>query len=77
MVDYYSKGRQYEPKDVIRDWDLNFNLGNVIKYVSRCGRKDDSLDGVLSDLIKAKNYIQFEIDYVTKNHNVEGGKENE
>lgn len=27
---HYCKGRKYEPKDVIRDWDLNFNLGNAV-----------------------------------------------
>lgn len=57
---HYVEGRKYEPKDVIRDWDLNFNLGNVIKYVSRAGRKDSKI----VDLEKAKQYIQFEIDYL-------------
>ena len=57
---HYVEGRIYEPKDVIRDWDLNFNLGNVIKYVSRAGRKDSKI----VDLEKAKQYLQFEIDYL-------------
>ena len=57
---HYVEGRKYEPKDVIRDWDLNFNLGNVIKYVSRAGRKDSKI----VDLEKAKQYLQFEIDYL-------------
>ncbi len=26
---------EYEVKDVIKDWGLNFSLGNVIKYVAR------------------------------------------
>ena len=30
---HYCEGRKYEPKDVIRDWELNFNLGNAVKYV--------------------------------------------
>ena len=34
----YSK---YEPKDVIREWGLNFNLGSAVKYIARAGRKDD------------------------------------
>ena len=58
--DHDVEGRKYEPKDVIRDWDLNFNLGNVIKYVSRAGRKDSKI----VDLEKAKQYLQFEIDYL-------------
>ena len=55
---HYTEGRKYEPKDVIRDWDLNFNLGSAIKYISRAGRKDD----IIQDLYKAKEFIQFEID---------------
>ena len=57
---YYSAGRKYEPKDVIRDWDLNFNLGNVVKYISRAGRKDPNT--LIEDLLKARDYIQFELD---------------
>lgn len=51
----YSK---YEPKDVIRDWNLNFNLGNTVKYIARAGRKDD----IIQDLQKAKQYLEFEIE---------------
>lgn len=49
-----------EPKDVIRSWDLNFNLGSAVKYISRAGHKDD----VIQDLKKAQQFIQFEIDYL-------------
>lgn len=55
---HYVDGRKYEPKDVIRDWGLNFNLGNAVKYLSRAGRKNDAVE----DLMKAQEYIQFEID---------------
>ena len=57
---HYVEGRKYEPKDVIRDWGLNFNLGNAVKYIARAGRKDD----VVQDLKKAQEYIQFEIDAI-------------
>ncbi len=53
---------EYEPKDVIRAWGLNFNLGNVIKYVVRAGRKDD----ILQELNKAKQYLEFEIEAIEK-----------
>lgn len=56
--DHYIAGRVYEPRKVISDWKLNFNLGNVIKYVSRAGRKED----VLKDLYKARQYLDFEIE---------------
>ena len=55
---HYTEGRKYEPKDVIRDWGLNFNLGSAVKYISRAGRKDD----IIQDLKKAQQFIQFEID---------------
>ena len=55
---HYTEGRKFEPKDVIRDWDLNFNLGNAVKYLARAGRKGD----IVEDLKKAQQYIQFEID---------------
>ena len=60
---HYAKGRKYEPKDVIRDWGLNFNLGNTVKYVARAGRKDD----ILQDLKKARQYLDFEIEYLEAN----------
>lgn len=55
---HYTEGRKFEPKDVIRDWGLNFNLGNAVKYLSRAGRKGDAVE----DLKKAQEYIQFELD---------------
>lgn len=58
--EHYTAGRKFEPKDVIRDWDLNFNLGNAVKYLARAGRKDD----IVQDLKKAQEYIQFEIDAI-------------
>lgn len=61
---HYCEGRKYEPKDVIRDWDLNFNLGNAVKYISRNGRKDGN--SALQDLKKARQYLDFEIAYLEK-----------
>ena len=51
----YSK---YEPKDVIREWGLNFNLGSAVKYIARAGRKDD----IIQDLKKAREFLTFEIE---------------
>lgn len=52
-----------QPKDFIRANDLNFNRGNAIKYVTRAGKKDPNKE--IEDLEKAKQYLQFEIDYLT------------
>ena len=57
---HYTEGRKYEPKDVIRDWGLNFNLGSAVKYLARAGRKDD----IVQDLEKAREYIAFEIEAI-------------
>lgn len=59
---HYTEGREYEPKDVIYDWGLDFNLGSAVKYISRAGRKDD----IVQDLKKAIQFIQFEIDAIEK-----------
>lgn len=61
---HYAEGRKYEPKDVIRDWGLNFNLGSAVKYISRAGRKKD----IVEDLKKAQQFIQFEIDAIEQEH---------
>lgn len=55
---HYVENRKYEPKDVIRDWGLNFNLGSAVKYIARAGRKDDAIQ----DLNKAKTFLEFEIE---------------
>lgn len=45
---------KYEAIKVIEAWDLDFHLGNVIKYISRAGRKSEV---PLEDMKKAKWYI--------------------
>lgn len=54
---HYCEGRQFEPIDVINDWLLDYNLGNVVKYISRAGRKENALE----DLEKASFYLNYEI----------------
>ena len=54
-----------QPIDLINAQNLNFNLGNVVKYVCRAGKKKG--ENVLSDLEKAQNYINYEIERVKNN----------
>lgn len=54
-----------QPIDLINAQNLNFNLGNVVKYVCRAGKKQS--ESILSDLEKAKNYINYEIERVKTN----------
>jgi len=56
---HYIAGRRFEPIDVIEDWNLDFHLAQVLKYVSRAGRKDDS--PLLLDLEKARYYLERRI----------------
>jgi hypothetical protein len=53
-----------QPFYLINAQDLNFNLGNVVKYVCRAGKKKG--ENILTDLEKAKDYINFEIERVKK-----------
>lgn len=61
---HYTDGK-IETIEFIEDKGLNFNLGNVVKYVSRCGKKKSK--GVsaeakaLEDLKKARFYLEREI----------------
>ena len=62
--DYYGgEGNIYEAIKIIEVYDLNFSLGNVIKYVLRAGKKNES---AIEDLEKAARYIQFQIDYLRR-----------
>ncbi len=54
---YYKRG-SIETWDFIRDKDLNFHLGNAIKYIVRAGYKDSKTE----DLEKAIHYLQNELE---------------
>ncbi len=47
----------YEAIKVIEAWDLGFCLGNTVKYISRAGKKDETIQ----DLEKALWYLKREI----------------
>lgn len=61
---HYTEGRKYEPARVAFDWDLDYNTGSALKYISRCGRKPDN--SMLKDLHKAKRFLEIEIEELTK-----------
>ena len=58
--DYYNPDSDYEPRKVIKAWGLDWNLGNALKYIARCGKKANH--STLLDLEKAMTYIGFEIE---------------
>jgi hypothetical protein len=59
---HYTKGRVYEPVDVIEDWDLDYQMGNALKYISRAGRKGS----LIADLQKAIFYLERRISIETE-----------
>jgi len=54
---HYTGENGMEAIDVIEAFDLGFNLGNVVKYVLRAGKKGDRTE----DLKKAAWYLNREI----------------
>lgn len=54
---HYTQG-DIEVIDYIEDKKLGYRLGNVVKYVSRAGHKDDAI----KDLKKARWYLNREIE---------------
>lgn len=59
---YGGKDDPYETIKVIDAWglDKSFCLGNVIKYISRAGKKDGN--SLLQDLMKAQFYLNYEVE---------------
>ena len=60
-----------ETIDYIEAKNLNYRLGNVVKYISRAGKKTEQLLGIkdrfdysIMDLEKAKWYLEREIEIV-------------
>ena len=52
---HYGGNTTYEAIKVIEAWELNFHLGNVVKYISRAGKKDTNK--TKEDLLKAQWYL--------------------
>jgi hypothetical protein len=55
---YGGEDNLYEAIKVIEAWNANFNIGNVLKYISRCGKKDVEIQ----ELEKAAWYLNREIE---------------
>ena len=60
---YYNK-ENMSVIDIIDEYELNFNKGNIIKYILRSGKK--SKDTEIQDLQKAIRYCQMEIERLNK-----------
>ena len=62
---HYNKGK-FETIDVIEDWNLNFNLGNTVKYIARAEYKNSKFE----DLQKAKWYLDRECSKAVGEENI-------
>lgn len=62
MSVHYETDRGFDVIDVAKAYELNFNRGNIVKYVCRAGKKDNEI----KDLEKALDYLNKEIQYLRK-----------
>ena len=65
--DYYKGNNGLTVNNFIKAFELNFALGNVIKYVARAGKKNGETK--LEALKKAREYLEFEISDCKENVN--------
>jgi len=60
VPNHYDNKQGYDVIDISKHYGLNFNRGNVVKYICRAGKKDNELQ----DLKKALDYLQREIKFI-------------
>ena len=56
---HYRSSTGHEAIDVIEAWELDFSLGNAVKYISRAGKKSPEKE--IEDLEKALWYVNRRI----------------
>lgn len=70
---HYTSGK-IEVIDFITDQNLDFCLGNVVKYVSRAGKKEEEgktiIEKQIEDLKKARFYLDFKIKQLCLDNNI-------
>ena len=59
IPEHYDNGLKHDLIDVIGSYKLNFNRGNVLKYIVRAGRKQNEIE----DLENALDYLEREIEH--------------
>lgn len=65
----------YEAIKVIEAWELGFNLGNTVKYISRAGKKISNRNArrtKIEDLKKAAWYLNREIENLERSQDLHG-----
>lgn len=61
---YGGKDNPYEAIKVIMAWNLDFCLGNAVKYISRAGKKDPKKEE--EDIRKAVWYLEKYLSSINK-----------
>lgn len=59
---YGGKDNPYEPLKIIQHYGLGFEIGNVIKYCLRAGKKDGESE--VKDLRKAIDYLTRRVEWL-------------
>lgn len=62
---HYTSGN-IEVIDFIEDQKLPYHLGNVVKYISRAGKKTTGTENIIVDLKKAEWYLKRYINMLEK-----------
>lgn len=58
---HYGGDTVHETIKCIHAWGLGYDLGNAVKYISRNGKKEATIEGAIEDLRKAIWYIEHHI----------------
>lgn len=66
MTPNYYSSKGFEVIDFIDAYSLSFNLGNVVKYIARAGKKNG--EDRKTALCKALYYLQHEIALTERNN---------
>jgi len=64
IPEYYKGKNGYMAKDVVSNFDLNYNIGTAVTYLIRSKKKHN--DNGMEDLHKAINHLNFEIDILKR-----------
>ncbi len=60
------QGTKFEVIDIIEDFNLDFELGNAVKYILRAGKKQKTQQAYIEDLKKSIWYLQRKVDKLSK-----------
>ncbi len=60
---YYDGANRYTAREVVENFDLNYNLGTACTYILRAYKKHDTPN---QDIQKAIDHLTFELEKLSK-----------